>query len=359
MAKTFLWLLGYFAVVEPVGAASGPLVDAGNDLKAQVDSVFGNWNSQDGLLTTKTAGCDINSFIAFFYLSQAGRFLQETAEDCNEDLAVASSKARVCAANVLGVIQSFWNAGAYLAGLASQCMEGHNQRAECAAVVMSFVGTLTEFFQSVTESLQSCGTLHIDGDGIHWVAPRTPIATTTTWMTTVGTSSTVADTTTPRPSPWGAIPGVGFLGETPLGNSSQGWCFINTAASIPSLAQAGWLVEEATQGCQIQDTDFQRRECAADALSIISALGNVANFIADAAIECGHTLQMPAQCVKDLGPHFQSLGTFTSDAFLLKDTCMRGKNLTAGAFAGERRLSEVPAAKASPGTGGLPGPQFV
>jgi len=349
MAKTFLWLLGYFAVVEPVGAASGPLVDAGNNLKAQMESVFGNWSSQGGFQPSKHPGCYINSFVAFSYLSQAGQFVRETTEDCKGDLAFGSSESRVCAANVLGVIQSFWNAGAYLAGLASQCVEGHNHMAECAAVVMSFVGTLTEFFQSVTTSLQSCGMLQIDGDGPHWVAP----VTTTTEIAAYGT------TTTPRPNPLGAIPGVGNLGGMLLGNLSQGWCFIDAASSIPSLAQAGWLVEEATQGCRIQDTDFQRRECAADALSIISALGNVANFIADAAVECGQTLHLPAQCVKDLGPQFQSLGTLASDAVLLQDTCMRGKNLTAGAFAGERRLSEVPAAKASPGTGGLPGPQFV
>mmetsp|Transcript_66288 Transcript_66288/g.192058 ORF Transcript_66288/g.192058 Transcript_66288/m.192058 type:complete len:302 (-) Transcript_66288:290-1195(-) len=301
-----------------------------------MESIFGKWSSQDGLVPSEHPGCHVNAFVAFSYLNQAGSFVAETSADCKGNLAHDSPGFKVCAANVLGVIQSFWNAGAYLASLASQCMEGHNQQAECASLVMGIVGTLTEFFQSVTVSLQSCGMPNFDFS--QWEGPATGSAPETTPIVT------------PRP---------GLLGTIGRMNLTQGRCFINAASSIPSLAQAGWLVEEATQGCRIQDTDFQRRECAADALSIISALGNVANFIADAAIKCGQTLQLPAQCVKDLGPQFQSLGTLASDAVLLQDTCMRGKNLTAGAFAGERRLSEVPAAKASPGTGGLPGPQFV
>jgi len=298
--------------------SGGPLEHAFSDLEAESHNAVGEWNMQAVMAKEENnAGCTINSFVAFFYLNQAIKFIADTAKQCEGKLSPGTEESRECGANILGIMQAFWNAGAYLAALASQCAQTVNSQAECAGVIMGFVGTMTEFFQGVTDSVGSCGMLAAGTHGGHEGAEK---------------------------------------GAEGAGGVDPGWCYIDVGSAVPFLAQAGWLVDEAVKDCTVQETEAQKRECAASATAIIAAFSNVVSFISHAASECAATLNLPALCTRDMSSLLSGLAGLTSHSLDLQGTCGLKEPLVAGEFADglseaqERRLSQGPMSEVKPPT---------
>mmetsp|Transcript_12139 Transcript_12139/g.34791 ORF Transcript_12139/g.34791 Transcript_12139/m.34791 type:complete len:341 (+) Transcript_12139:79-1101(+) len=286
--------------------SDGPLTQAFEELEAESASHKGAWDMHPTMDKERNVpGCTINSFVAFFYLNQASEFIAKTSSHCEGNMTFGSSGSKQCAANILGIIQTFWNAGAYLAGLASQCSQAVNGGAECTAVIMGIIGTLTDFFEGVTDSCESCGLIASHGQ------PELENNTLSTYE--------------------------GLGGGTAL-------CYIDIGSAVTFFTQEFWLLDGAVNSCTVQETDSQRHQSAAGATSVIAAFSEVMSFISGAASQCAATVNLPALRTKDISRQLSGLSGLASHLVDVQSTCGFHAPLETGNFAdgvveATRRLS--------------------
>lgn len=302
--------------------------------------------------TPDYAACTINSYVAFMYLNQAAVTIAQSVEDCSQDFEPDSEARQLCAADIFGVIQSFWNTASYIAGLVSQCHGILHADAQCATQIMSFMGDFTEFLQGMLSIFITCGALSDpalpdnvikdnsgDGDAMDAIVDAKPaaredgkasleeqrLAKIEEHQKTLSALEPSLFSAAARKAP-GLTLEDGKLPTQPptkLPPLSAGICYYDIGSSVGYLAQAGWLISSSVSTCEHPHpyTNAMERNCVGDVTGVIAAFSDVVGYIGSAASACSGTVHLAGACAADAGTIGNALFGLASASSTLRSAC--------------------------------------
>jgi len=272
--------------------------------------------------------CIVNSWVAFNYLTQALLEIDSSLQDCKELVHPSGKKQRICAADIFGVLQSFFSTGGYVSGLVSQCGRFANQDAQCASSIVAWLGSINELFQGVVSIAQTCGTLDLN---IQAKLPESRRLSRDDAGESLGMAAINGSKDLGRRLGTGHTKHVGPTGL------NGAWCYIDVASAIAYLTQAGVNMGAAGENCKDQSTGELRRACSADLNGFFSSISDVVSYVGGAASVCAKTTNRAGLCAGDVGTIGNALFGLGAASSAFEDACSKEQD----ASAASRHLSEV------------------
>eukprot|EP00931_Biecheleriopsis_adriatica_P037814 TRINITY_DN21698_c0_g2_i2.p1 TRINITY_DN21698_c0_g2~~TRINITY_DN21698_c0_g2_i2.p1 ORF type:complete len:314 (-),score=70.38 TRINITY_DN21698_c0_g2_i2:56-997(-) len=271
-----------------------------------------NWNRFNACMlaedATDVAFCVVNTLATFMYLSQSGTEVASSVEDCpgafTEDAKVG------CAADIWGVLQSFINSGALIAGLVTQCSTRDDLDADCTNAIMTLVGSLAEALEAILSSMGNCPKQQQKAlQDVRRLLRRTDSDASDAVGVDDAAARYLGDASPDEPS-------------AEVSGLEAGWCFVDTGSSAVYLAQAGVLIDIGTEDCSNQTNAENEANCAATVSAIIAAIANVASYLAGAAQRCGKTVKL-GLCVSDAFSFANGMAGIANAGASLLNTCAK------------------------------------
>mmetsp|Transcript_96833 Transcript_96833/g.172313 ORF Transcript_96833/g.172313 Transcript_96833/m.172313 type:complete len:338 (+) Transcript_96833:97-1110(+) len=291
-------------------------------------TVFRNERHTQKLPGPMAATCVVNSFAGFMYIQQMGLTIANSVGDCKSPARTQDKE--ICASDVFGVIQCFFNSASYISGLVSQCSNIPDADAECVSTSLSFIGNLMELLQGLLSILKTCGSIpnaYSEGNVDHGADSRRLMSDDEQLIIN---GSNINGSTDDSDSQ--ELGGAGFAfainsqstpaPSTPPTGLNGAWCYLNVASAAVYLAQTGTNIDASVTGCKnTSHSDSQKAECAADISAVIASVSDAVSYIGGAASLCAESINLRGLCTGDAGTIGNALGGLASASSSFLSSC--------------------------------------